>query len=483
VSEPAKPFFFQALDVLKAGDRRTAAALLARQLAEGNTSPNNLRAVAQLAAQIGEVGLAMDAARQAVVPGNLETLIAYWGMLGTYGRSQDAADDIARQSEAVRQLPAVLHIQGNLATQTGRLDEARDFFRTALARAPGAMETWFSLAMIKRFAPGDPDLSAMERLVGIAGSPALAQATLHHALGKAAEDCGDVDRAFGFYAKAAELTRRERSGPDVNQFAAAADRVISDFTTANLGKLSPSSAVSRSLFVTGMPRSGTTLVEQIMLGHSAVTDGAEVNVFGAAMMPVRGVGWAQALTLQQRSGSETNPWTEIGEDYARLIDVRFPLPGRVVDKSLGQSLTVGLMLHALPEARIAWLKRSPDDVALSCFRTFFSTGLPWTTSLSDIAVYMRAEDRLLAHWRTVFPDRILVVPYEELAASPGPWAQRLQEHFGLQAEQDIERRAPSGRAIATASVSQVREPISTARIGQAAKFERHLKPFRESYYN
>jgi len=476
VSEPEQPFFFQALNALKSGDRRAAAALLARQLAEGNTSPHNLRAVAQLAVQLGETGLAIDASRAAVIAGDLDSLVAYWGMLGSHGRSEEALANIATQPASVRDQPAVLHILGNLATQTGRLEEAREYFRRALAKAPELLESWFSLAMIKRFEAGDPDISAMERLIGSAG----AQAPLHHALGKAAEDIGDVDRAFDHYSKAAELSRRDWRGPNASQFSAAVDQIIGAYTPAAFEGFPPSTSQSRSLFVTGMPRSGTTLVEQILLGHSAVGDGAEVNLFGKAVTPVRGIGLAQALAYQNARGTEC--WTEIGRDYAHLIDARFPGAGRVVDKSLGQSLSIGLLLHALPDARIAWLQRSPDDVALSCFRTFFSAGLPWTTSLGEIAVHMRAEERLLVHWKSVFPDRILTVPYEDLVTSPASWALRLQEHFGLQPEAGIESKAPADRTIGTASVSQVREPVSTARIGQAAKFERHLKPFRDAYY-
>jgi len=476
VSEPEQPFFFQALNALKSGDRRAAAALLARQLAEGNTSLHNLRAVAQLAVQLGETGLAIDASREAVIPGDLDSLVAYWGMLGSHGRSEEALANIAAQPASVREQPAVLHILGNLATQTGRLEEAREYFRRALAKAPDLLESWFSLAMIKRFEAGDPDISAMERLVGSGG----AQSPLHHALGKAAEDIGDVDRAFDHYSRAAEFSRRDRRGPDASQFSAAADKIIDAYTPAAIEGFQPSTGESRSLFVTGMPRSGTTLVEQILLGHSAVGDGAEVNLFGKAVTPLRGIGMSQALAYEDGRGGDC--WTEIGRDYAHLIDVRFPRPGLVVDKSLGQSLSIGVMLHTLPDARIAWLERSPEDVALSCFRTFFSAGLPWTTSLSEIAIHMRAEARLLAHWKTVFPDRILTVPYEDLAASPESWALRLQQHFGLPPEAGIESKAPADRAIGTASVSQVREPISTARIGQAAKFERHLGPFRGAYY-
>jgi hypothetical protein len=154
----------------------------------------------------------------------------------------------------------------------------------------------------------------------------------------------------------------------------------------------------------------------------------------------------------------------------------------VVDKSLGQSLIIGTMLHALPDARIAWLRRSPEDVALSCFSTYFSRGLPWTWSLADIADTMRVEDLLFAHWRDLFPERILVVPYEELVHAPSEWARRLQQHFGLPVEPGIEARSKTDRAIGSASVSQARQPISTARVGRSAAYERHLQPFRDRYY-
>jgi hypothetical protein len=166
-----------------------------------------------------------------------------------------------------------------------------------------------------------------------------------------------------------------------------------------------------------------------------------------------------------------------------LVDIRFRSPGLVVDKSLGQSLMIGLLLHSLPEARIAWLRRSPEDVALSCFRTYFSAGLAWTDSLADIADVMRAEDRLFEHWRTLYPDRILMVSYEELVRSPATSAERLQQHFGLSIETGLEAATRGERAIGTASVAQVRQPISPSRIGRAAAFEQHLKPFRDRYYD
>ena len=140
------------------------------------------------------------------------------------------------------------------------------------------------------------------------------------------------------------------------------------------------------------------------------------------------------------------------------------------------------MLHSAPDVRIAWLRRDPEDVALSCFKTSFTTGLPWTWSLTDIAEMMRAEDRLFDHWTALFPERILVVPYEELAADPGAWALRLRTHFGLPVEQGLENVSREGRIVRTASARQVRDSITTGRIGRSAAFERHLAPFRDRYF-
>jgi hypothetical protein len=338
-----------------------------------------------------------------------------------------------------------------------------------------------SIATIKTFVSGDPDIAAMESLVRQPARSPEAHAILSYALGKAYDDCGEADRAFDCFARGAAL-RRGSAQFDAAGFSAAAQTVIREFNAGNLKELKPSGFTGqRALFVTGLPRSGTTLVEQILLGHSAVADGEEVNLFWPAMIPTRGVGLENAREYERRSGS-ADPWGDIARDYAHLIGQRFRTAELVVDKSLGQSLIIGIMLHAMPDARVAWLRRSPDDIALSCFSTYFSRGLPWTWSLADIADYMRVEDSLFAHWQELFPERILVVPYEELVQSPAEWAERLQQHFGLPVEPGIEKASKAGRMIGSASVGQAREVISTARVGRSTAYAWHLQPFRDRYY-
>ncbi len=480
MNDPSKPFFFQALDALRLGDRRAAAVLLKRQLREGNTAEKNLAPVSELATHIGEIDLAIEASRQ-WNPGSLESLLGVWALMGTYGRANEALREIERLPASVQDHPSVLHVRGTIATQFGRFEEAQELYRRMLAKTPGSLQTWFALAMVKTFTPDDPDLTAMAELEKVAATaPPDAGSAFYYGFGKALEDGGDIDGAFAAYSRGAAM-RRAQDPFDAQAYRVAAEQVITDFTPANLASLRPSGFEGRrSLFVTGLPRSGTTLTEQMLVSHSAVSDGAELNLFETALMPVLGNSYANAVRYSQ--SARADPWGEIACDYAHLVDVHFGSSDLVVDKSLAQALAIGLILHSMPDARIAWLRRSPEDVALSCFRTYFTTGLKWTCSLTDIADYMRAEDRLFDHWRSVFPDRILTVPYEDLVAAPAEWSEKLQRHFGLPIEAGLENRSRSGRSIRTASVGQVSEPISTSRIGGSAAFKSHLQPFRDRYY-
>ena len=476
----AKPFFVQGLEALKAGDRRGGAELLARELRDGDSSAQVIGVVFQLASHISEIELALEASRRLAASGSIDDLAAYWSTLSSYGRDGEAADHIKQQPSAVRDHPMVLYRLAAIATEHGRFEQAEDLFRRAIGKAPGFSAAWLSLAMIKTFGAGDPDIAEIERLARLAREPD-ARANFFYALGKVREDSHDIDEAFRLYSEAGAI-RRQLNPADAEQFERDADAAIAGYTAASLRQLAPSGFEGqRSLFVTGLPRSGTTLTERILCGHSAVVDGGEVNLFGASILSTLGIRLENALAYQQRAITQ-DPWGEIGRDYVRLLNMRFRTPGLVVDKSLGQSLLTGLLLHCLPEARIAWLRRSPEDVAISCLRTPFAGGLRWTASLADIADHMRIDDRLFAHWRALFGDRILEVPYEELVRDPGSWAERLQSHFGLKREAAIHKATQRGRSIKTASVGQVLRPITTDRIGRASSFSRHLQPFRERYF-
>jgi hypothetical protein len=193
--------------------------------------------------------------------------------------------------------------------------------------------------------------------------------------------------------------------------------------------------------------------------------------------------YSDAMAYQMRSDSD-DPWGDIGRDYIHMARERFGPKGRAVDKTLNLGSFMGLTLHSLPNAKVFWLRRKPEDCALSNYRLYSRQGtLPWTYSAIDIAAFFKAEDQMYAHWTKMFPDRIMTVPYEELVSDPHTWIQRILAHAGLPEEPQVFEPHKSTRAVSTASMAQVRSPISTARIGSAEAYKEFTEAFRRVYYD
>ena len=186
-------------------------------------------------------------------------------------------------------------------------------------------EYWLALAMIHKFAPGDSDLARMEALAPeMRRAPAGSQGAFFYALGKARHDCGDYERAFAAYSEGAAKMRAPFEAAAMEQFA---HDVIRDFTRENLARLTPSGCDSdRAIFVIGLPRSGTTLVEQILASHSAVAGGEEVNLFHSALIPAGDFSLQGGLDYQVRT-ADADPWGEIARDYLAMLEQRFGRQG------------------------------------------------------------------------------------------------------------------------------------------------------------
>lgn len=477
----SKPLLLQAIDALKSGEREEAVALLRRDLAQGPPDGERWRSVIMLAQRIGEVELQLEAGRRyaATPPATLPRLLQHWGDLAALGRSAEALAALDAVPAALQDHPALLHFRATILGSAGDAAEAEALYRRALAIQPDQLQSWFALAMLKRFNARDPDLRLMEQLLPHArgAEPAL-QARYLYGLAKAWDDAGDASRAFALYREGAAL-RRAVDKPDLAAVERMADALIRDFTPAALDRLVPSTVVDRrALFVNGLPRSGTTLVEQILTSHSAVTDGGEINLMRGALLPTLDYSLTGAARYQQRRPDD--PWGAVARTYHRLLGERFGADGLIVDKTLGQSHVAGLLLHTLPAARMVWLRRDGEDTALSTFRSFFTSSVPWSWSLADIGHFHRIEARLHAHWQALFPDRILTVPYEELVRAPEEWIGRILAHFGLPMEEQVFTPHLTRREVRTASVQQVRAPIGTAAIGKARPYRAELEEYRRA---
>jgi tetratricopeptide (TPR) repeat protein len=476
-------YVLDAVEALKQLDKARAVSLLQKDLRHGPPTGDRWRSVSRLAAQIGEIDIAIEAARRfsRTEPVTLDRILQYCSELSQYGQTEEAREALNQLPVHLRAVPAVLHFQGTLAGEVGDFAEAERLFRVALARDGSEGQTWFALAMIKTFAIDDPDLASMEKLrPAMARAHPSVRARFLYGLAKALDDCGDQQRAFATYAEGAALRRADApwDGPAVEKFV---NDLIRDFTPEKMEKLLPSADDRRALFVNGLPRSGTTLVEQILVSHSQVAEGGEINLLRAALIPTGDYSMQGALNYQQRLSVLADPWGALAADYRRMLEMRFRTSGLVVDKTLGQSHFMGLLLHMLPQAQVIWMRRNPEDTALSCFRTFFTSKLAWSWSLQDIGHFFRLEDRLFKHWSTMFPDRILTVPYEDLAADPGKWVPRIAAHCKLEMEPTMLAPHQTKRGVRTASVQQVRRPINTARIGLSSRYSSQLEAFRAAY--
>ena len=473
------------LDLLRAGRRDEAAGVLADVVRQGPGSGELWKDVALLAGRIGEIDLAIESSRRfaSTSPVKLSRMLQYWRELTTYGRPEIVEQDIPRQGPAVTDHPTVLHVRGQLAAQRGEFDAARELYLRAMADPDMAAQCWFSLSMITDMSEA-PEW--VDRMVALDKAPAtggdqVGRTRLLYGLGKAFHDCGDYARAMEYYRRGAESRQHEAkyNPAQLEQFA---QGLIRDFTPEAVAALKPAGDRPRSsIFVNGLPRSGTTLVEQILVAHSEVAEGAEVNLARAALIPTVDYSYSGALHYQSQRTDLGDPWGAIAHQYQRMLAMRFRTTSLVVDKSLTQSHIMGLILHALPECPMIWVRRNRLDIALSCFRTYITSPLPWSWRFEDMGHFFAVEDALFAHWTKLFGDRILVVDYQQLVSDPEPAMRRIADHAGLKWEDGMLNFHEKQRVVRTASLQQVRQPISAARVGQSDTYAKWMDGFRSSY--
>ena len=445
-------------------------------------------AVSRLASTIGAIAVAIEAAgRHAKVnPADPGPRLAYGQMLALHGRVQSACDVGRALTTEQPKNSAGWHFLGTCLAQVGDTEASNAALRHAMSLHTDASAmawSWQALAESKTFAEGDPDLQSMLDLLrrlpnGPEGEEA--RSVLQYALGKARDDLGEVDGAFAAYSEGAAVMQRLRgyNSADTDTFV---DQVVEGWTPDFATRLPAGTTRSnRPIFVFGLPRSGTTLIEQILVSHVDVTDGAEINHFSTAAMPIQGFTPAAVATFAASRGAAG--FDAIGRAYLTMLDERFSGEGRIVDKTLNHSRYLGLIQHILPDARFIWLKRSPGAVAWSCFRTRFSQGVDWSWSQEDMGRYFQGEDRLRKHWAEQLGDAILTVPYDELVGDIEPWIDRIIHHVGLPSQVGLSDFHKTERAVTTASFAQVRKPLYTSSREAWRRYEDHLQPFFTAYH-
>ncbi|WP_336981011.1 sulfotransferase [Altererythrobacter fulvus] len=436
--------------------------------------------IAQIAADNGEVTLARQALDLFTQSANDNSMAVFQkaGLLAEIGIWQDAYDLMSGLPEVVPDRASNAYSRGTSALYVGETEQARNLLELATDLRPQSGTAWHSLATLIDFA-SEPELAERLLAAGQAqrGASPIDQASYLYAVGKVHADRGDHALAFAAFADGARRMtaiapysrERDRIG---------AQEAVNGYTAARIAELGRKQreATDRTIFVMGLPRSGTTLVEQILTSHSAVSDGGEINRLGLFAKDVAGVSYD---ALARYAAAEGAP--EIARLWHHWLDERFPGSGRIVDKTNNSSRLLGFAASLLPQAPLIWLRRDPLDCAWSCFRTCFMHRIPWSYDLEDIAFHFQLEDALMARWQEILGDRLLVVSYESLVTQPEIWIRRILQHCGLAEEPQVFSPHENRRTVTTSSVMQVRKPINRAGIGAAQPYREFLAPFVRAY--
>lgn len=464
---------------LRARDRAAINRVAAQLLDQRTPLGEQWFSVAHVLVRNGEIALAVSAAERGAEEehGSAKARFQLAQVLAMVGRQDEAVDIVA--ATAPGQLNPVErdHFLGTCALELGDFERARSAFDAVLTAWLGSGATWLSLAAL----PPDNDDELLERLNAaqpvIRMTPADSRARWHYARGTVLDRLERTEEAFAEFAAGAELVRPTRAY-DQQADRREAEMLAAEFTTASIGQIAEQVRIdsSRPVLVTGLPRSGTTLVEQILTSHSAIAGGGELPFGSILTREIRGNALPPLQSFATANGAD-----QLTSLYLHLGDQQFGEGQRFVDKGLGASRQLGVLASVLPQARIIWLRRDPLDCAWSCFRTFFSQGIAWSWSLADIAAHFQAEDRLFAHWQEVLGERMLALSYEELAAKPDDKIDRILKHVGLDPEPEIEAPHLTKRVVTTASVAQVRQPVNESSVGSADRYRDHLKPFIDAY--
>jgi hypothetical protein len=439
-------------------------------------------ALAQLMQVSGELTLALRAIDIFIASAGNKPMACYSKvvLLTQAQRLQEAHDLLASLPEDVPDRCGHAYILGNTAMTLGRVDEARGHLLRALSYRPGWGPAWLSLAATEKLSVGSiGDKLLVEAAVAEQQAPADL-ARFCYALGKLHADRGDPEAAFAAYARGAALLKLEvpyNHDADVANAAAAMTGYDKDFFDRM--RVSQTLETSRPIFVTGLPRSGTTLVEHILASHSTVLDGGELNLIQHVAVAAGGNSGATIEHYLTQGGTPD----ALGAIYLHLLSERFGSTGRIVDKTIDASRFMGIIAAALPDAPLVWMRRDPIDNAWSCLRTFFIHGVSWSFSFADIAHHFLLEDQLMAFWKKTLGDRLLIVPFDQLVEEPSLWTSRLLAHCGLADEDAVYAPHLNQRRVATASSLQVRRPINREGLGVAEPYRAFMQTFVDTYYS
>jgi tetratricopeptide (TPR) repeat protein len=415
---------------------------------------------------LGQTRAAADAYRRAATAAPETTLGRIAAAKALLVENQDAeAEKMLRLVLAHENDNAVaLELLGNILADSGRFAEAREILLRTVERAPLRAGSYYDIVRCRRIAPEDGELiDRMRAALALPGLETAPRSRVHLALGKAAEDLGDYAAAMRHF-DTAEVLRNSIVNFDLAAFEARACELITTVTPNRLAEAVPRGIHDATpILIVGLPRSGTTLIEQILSAHPNVGAGGELPFW-----------------IQRAGAPGTARPSGMARDYLRLLRSFAPHAARVTDKMPLNFQYAGLIHQALPQATIIHCRRNLIDTALSIHQTHFNSRMPFPTGGAALVGYMRAYHGLCAHWRRVLPpERFIEVDYEALTADPEPVVRKLIAACGLDWDDSCLQPEQNARVVKTPSKWQARQPIYRTSVGRWRLYENMLGALRE----
>ena len=393
-------------------------------------------------------------------------------VLRQQGRTSEAEASCRKALDIEPDSAEVIAFLGEIRADRGEFSGAEELFRQALGVDPELPSAWAGIARYRRMGASDSSwLEATQRLAG-KGLSVRHEINLRYAMGKYFDDVQDYEQAFASYRLANELTRRYGARYDRQLLTQKVDRMTAAYDREWLRRSRLAAIGSeRPVFIVGMPRTGTTLAEQILASHPAV--------FGAGELPF----WHDAAatcdsgTLEAAVGIST--LDALAEEYLRQLAALSGDALRIVDKMPANYANLGLIHAALPGARIIHMQRNPIDTCLSIFFQNFSISHAYANDLEDLAHYYTEYLRVMQHWRaTLPPGTILDVSYEGLVTEQEVWSRKMLDFIGLPWDSRCLDFHRTSRTVITPSKWQVRQQISPSRTGRWRHYEKFVGPLR-----
>lgn len=379
--------------------------------------------------------------------------------------------------------PEIDVFQANLATCAvflGKIDQAREIYRGLLAKNPGHRGNHYQLSRLSK-ARDYQHIEQMKAIVSSGPSNPGQDIPIYYALGKELEDLEQWDEAFAYYHKAGQAVNSV-AAYDIEKDLALIDNIIDTCDSAWLSNSAddtpPATGRKTPVFIAGLPRTGSTLVERIISSHSQVESLGETLFMQMVLRRESGVSTLDSMNAQIIAALAGKDMGVVAQGYLDAVAYRLGTAPMFIEKLPLNFLYLGYIARAFPSSPLIYVQRNPMDTCFSMFKQVFTWAYKFSYSLENLGRYYIAHDRLLRHWRQVLGDRLVEVCYEDLVKEPESQTRHLLDRMGLEFEMNCLNFHQNESPSTTASSVQVREKFRDSSVGRWKRFDSQLKALR-----